>query len=114
MAKFFTHNPTNEDKAKELHARYLADKADCNEVSQESSCANIADGKKGNIVQVKTEPGLAAVLMDTMVSVEVWVDTKLPFNTELRTPAFVTDTNNKGSVITIEDSTPNDVLQTIP
>ena len=52
--------------------------------------------------------------MDPMVSVEVPVDTKLPFNTELGTPALVTDANDKGSVITIKDSTPNDVLHTIP
>ena len=63
---------------------------------------------------MKTEPGLAAVLLDTMVSVEVPVDTKLLSNTKLGTPALDTDANKKGSVITIKDSTPNDILHTIP
>ena len=46
MAKCSTHHPTNEEKAKKLNARYLADKAHSNSVAQESSYANIAYGEK--------------------------------------------------------------------
>ena len=52
--------------------------------------------------------------MDTNVSVEVPVDKKIPFNTKLRTPELLTVSRDKGIVITIEDTTPNDVRHTIP
>ena len=94
--------------------RWLAHKVYRNAVSEESNCANIADGKKGKIVHVKIEPGFPTAIMDTNVSVEVPVDKKLPFNTKLGTPALLTVSKDKGSVITIEDTTPNDVCHTIP
>ena len=62
---------------------------------------------------MKIEPGLPAAIMDTMVSVEVPVDKKSTFNTKIGTPALITVSKDKGSVITIEDITPNDVRHTI-
>ena len=38
--------PSNEDKDKEIHAHWLANKSDHNAVAEESNYANIADGKK--------------------------------------------------------------------
>ena len=52
--------------------------------------------------------------MDTMVFVKVTVDKKLPLNTKLGIPALLTDAKDKGSVINIDDITPNDVRHTIP
>ena len=52
--------------------------------------------------------------MDTMVSLKVPVDKKLPLNTKLGIPALLTDAKDKGSVINIDDITPNDFCHTIP
>ena len=63
---------------------------------------------------MKIEPGLPAVIMDTMVSVNVRIYKKLTLNTKLGTPALLTDTKDKDSLINIDDITPNDILHTIP
>ena len=106
--------PSYEDRFQEIRARWLADEADRNAVAEETNCALIADEKEGQIVNVKIEPGLPAAIMDTMVSVQVPVDKKLTLNTKLGTPALLTYAKDKGSVINIDDITPNDVRHNIP
>ena len=95
-------------------ARGLADEVGRNAVSEEIIVLILLMEKKVKIVHVKIEPGLPAAIMDTMVSVKVPVDKKLPLNTKLRTPELLTDAKDKDSVITIDDTTPNDVCHTIP
>lgn len=97
-----------------MESRCLADEADSNAVAEETNCALIADEKEGQVVNVKIEPGFPAAIMDTMVSVKVPVDKKLMLNTKLGTPELLMDENYKGSVINIDDITPNDVRHTIP
>ena len=106
--------PSYKDRRQEMQAQWLDYEEYRNAVSEESNCALIADEKEGKIVNVKIEPGLPAAIMDTMVSVKVLVDKKLPLNTKLGTPELLMDTKDKGSVVNIDAITPNDVCHTIP